>query len=263
MTARQLWSERAGRPGPTLLLLHGLGATGAVWGPLVQHLQRDWPGSWIVCDLPGHGGSPAYPLYSFGGYAAAAAEVASQEQEVIAVGHSLGGMVALALGTHWYGVPVTHAITLGVKANWADQELQAARRRANRSVEWFESEELALQRFIRVAGLPENSTLASPLVSRAIRQEPEGYRLAMDPAASPTARAMVSPAIIISSMIGAARSSIRMACGDKDGGVTLGELQSFDEFAQEFPETGHSPHIERPAEVLQLILESTGIDTHS
>lgn len=46
-----------------LLLLHGLGATGAVWDRLLPLVERSWPGPWAVLDLRGHGRSVAGPPY--------------------------------------------------------------------------------------------------------------------------------------------------------------------------------------------------------
>jgi pimeloyl-ACP methyl ester carboxylesterase len=61
-----------GHAGPVLLLLHGLGATGAVWDGLGALLPDHWPGPWVAPDLPGHGRSAPLARYSFGALAAVA-----------------------------------------------------------------------------------------------------------------------------------------------------------------------------------------------
>ena len=87
--------------GDPLLLVHGLGATGRVWEPVLDRLaaERDV----IAVDMPGFGASPALP----GGLAPTAANLAAAiarfcEQEEIqrphVAGNSLGGWVALELG---------------------------------------------------------------------------------------------------------------------------------------------------------------------
>ena len=48
---------------PTLILLHGLGATGQVWDPLVE--AAAWSGRILAPDLPGHGSSSWADTYSF------------------------------------------------------------------------------------------------------------------------------------------------------------------------------------------------------
>ncbi|HEY8458708.1 MAG TPA: alpha/beta hydrolase [Actinopolymorphaceae bacterium] len=251
--APSLWSQSGGSGDPTLLLLHGLGATASVWEPVLEHVRREWPGRWVVCDLPGHGRSSWVPVASFGRYAADVADLVGDSRDVVAVGHSLGGVVALALGTGWFGVPVSRVLVIGPKVNWTEAELLTARRRAQKPVEWFPTREEALDRLVKVAGLPSGTTADSPLVARGIEQGAAGFRLSMDPAASPTARAMESPARIITAMVAASRASIRMVCGSEDPGVSIAELRAFDPAAVEIPGAGHSPHIERPAEVFRLI----------
>ena len=41
-----LWVLEGGRDEPTLLLLHGLGASGEVWAGVRDLLDRRWPGRW-------------------------------------------------------------------------------------------------------------------------------------------------------------------------------------------------------------------------
>jgi pimeloyl-ACP methyl ester carboxylesterase len=190
---------------------------------------------------------------SFGRYAADVADLVRDSQDVVAVGHSLGGVVALALGTGWFGVPVSRVLVIGPKVKWTEEELLTARRRAQKPVEWFPTQEEALERLVKVAGLPPGTTADSPLIARGIEQGAAGFRLSMDPAASPTARAMESPARIISAMVAANRASIRMVCGSEDPGVSIADLRDFDSGAIEISGAGHSPHIECPAQVFRLI----------
>src|SRR5215469_4385618 len=91
---------------PLLVLLHGLGATGDVWTAWSPLLARRWPGRWLAPDLPGHGGSPALRVYSFDGFAAAVATVVPRSTRVVVLGHSLGGVVAMALASGKFSVPV-------------------------------------------------------------------------------------------------------------------------------------------------------------
>ena len=57
---RRLHLRRAAGDGRPLLLLHGLGASGAVWQALARRLSPTWAP--IAPDLPGHGESdPAGP----------------------------------------------------------------------------------------------------------------------------------------------------------------------------------------------------------
>ncbi|WP_395793766.1 alpha/beta fold hydrolase [Aquimonas sp.] len=80
-----------------LLLVHGLGSSGADWafqvGPLAEHFHV------LVPDLPGAGRSPAPTQHSIAGYARAllAALDRAGIERVHLMGFSLGGAVALEL----------------------------------------------------------------------------------------------------------------------------------------------------------------------
>ena len=52
-----LYAEEGGSGTDLLVLLHGLGATGAVWAPLLEIIGTRWRGRWFAPDLPGHGSS--------------------------------------------------------------------------------------------------------------------------------------------------------------------------------------------------------------
>ncbi|GAA5196325.1 alpha/beta fold hydrolase [Rugosimonospora acidiphila] len=249
-----LWHESGGAGGPTLLLLHGLGGTGGVWSPVLGHVRAGWPGRWVVCDLPGHGDSGWPPVASFGRYAADVADLVRDSGDVVAVGHSLGGVVALLLGTGWFGVPVSRVVGIGIKVSWTEQDLALTRRRALKPVEYFATEEQALDRLCKVAGLPLGTPAGSDLVARGIVREAEGFRLGMDPAANPIPRA-AQPRWLISDVVAANRAAIRLARGAEDPIVTLEELRALDAGALDIPCAGHSPHVERPEAVYRLIAE--------
>lgn len=114
---RASWTARAPRRRrPELLLLHGLGADADVWEPLLPHVQDRW--QWTTVDLPGHGPSAPLPRYSFGALASAVAPAVDPGQPVVVLGHSLGCVVALTLGSGWFGVEVRAAVALGSKVVW-------------------------------------------------------------------------------------------------------------------------------------------------
>src|SRR3954471_6841221 len=81
--------------GPTVLLLHGLGGAASNWTavalPLAERARV------VVPELPGHGGSSALPapVATLDAYAERVAGVL--DAPAVVAGHSLGGLVALAL----------------------------------------------------------------------------------------------------------------------------------------------------------------------
>ena len=91
---------RQGR-GEPLVLIHGLGASGRVWDPVLERLSADR--DVIVVDLPGFGASPSLPAQSPPTASALARAVAEHLYELgvsrpHVAGNSLGGWVALELG---------------------------------------------------------------------------------------------------------------------------------------------------------------------
>src|SRR5215203_6041551 len=92
--ARLRWFE--GGEGPAVLLLHGLGGGASNWAMVAPQLVRDY--RVVVPDLPGHGGSTplAAPPETLDPFADRVAQLLEQQgARALAVGHSLGGVVAL------------------------------------------------------------------------------------------------------------------------------------------------------------------------
>jgi pimeloyl-ACP methyl ester carboxylesterase len=135
-----LWAEAGGLDGsaPTLVLLHGLSATGEVWAGLRGLLDGRWQGRWLVPDLRGHGRSSHAAAYSFGQHAADVAALLRPGERLVVVGHSMGGVVGLALASGWFGVDVAAVVGIGIKVSWTEAELARATDLARRPVRWFE-----------------------------------------------------------------------------------------------------------------------------
>lgn len=79
----------------TVVLLHGAGASGAVWRPQLAALQARWP--ILVPDLPGRGATGGAGRESVEAYAAWVEAYLDGEgvERALLVGHSLGGAIAL------------------------------------------------------------------------------------------------------------------------------------------------------------------------
>jgi pimeloyl-ACP methyl ester carboxylesterase len=236
---------RTAGEGPSVLLLHGLGATGAVWDGLIA-----LPGyRWLAPDLPGHGGSRRLGRYSFGGLAAAVAEALPETGPLLVVGHSLGGVVAAALATGWFGLDVAGVVALGVKVEWSDDDLAKAAAMAARPPRVFESREDAERGYLKIAGLsglaPADPAglveLAGPAEGAA------GWRLALDPAAF----AVGAPDM--RGLLGAARCPVVLAAGEHDPMSRPGQLTALDAGAVQLPGRGHNAHVEDPGAVLGLL----------
>ena len=96
--------------GEQLLLLHGLGGSTAVWGPVLERLAEER--EVLALDLPGFGSTPPLPA----GIEPNSANLAAAVREACAdagferphvAGNSLGGWVALEMGRFGWAASVT------------------------------------------------------------------------------------------------------------------------------------------------------------
>jgi pimeloyl-ACP methyl ester carboxylesterase len=238
--------RRGGDGEPVLLLLHGLGANGDVWSGLDHVLTRRWPGCWVTPDLPGHGGSRPLPGYSFGHLAAAVARTVPSANRVVVLGHSLGGVVALALASGWFGVRVYAVCGLGIKVAWTDDDLARARALAARPNPVYATRREAAERHLKVAGL---TGLVAPdaVGDAALIHGDDGWTVAFDPAAF----AVGAPDM--AGLVGASRASLMLAAGEHDHMCTGDQLRAFVPDPVILPGLGHNAHVEAPGALWPLL----------
>jgi pimeloyl-ACP methyl ester carboxylesterase len=247
-----LWVQEGGRGEPTLLLLHGLGASGEVWAGVRELLDRSWPGRWVIPDLRGHGRSGHAPPYSFGQYAADVAMLFRVGERVLVLGHSMGGVVGLALASGWFGVSVIGVTGIGIKVSWTKAEVARMADLAQRPIRWFGSREEAAAWFLRVAGLDGLVPPAGELAASGIVEAGGRWRLAADPAT------LAVGAPDVRGLLAASRAPVRLACGESDGLVTVAELRRYDPDALQLSGLGHNAHVEDPEWVLRLAEQTRG-----
>jgi pimeloyl-ACP methyl ester carboxylesterase len=218
-----------------LVLLHGLGATGEVW----QDVVKDWHGSWLVPDLPGHGRSGPIERYSFGSFAAAVAEVVPH-RPVTVVGHSLGGVVGLALASGWFGVDVTTCVGVGIKVRWTDEELAKAQALAAKPAKVFATEAEAVERASKMAGVP---------LRHGVSEVDGGGVPSLDPRAFGVGRPDL-PGLIM-----AAKAQVVLAAGENDPMCPREHLEELVPEPVVFPGAGHNVHVESPSSLSPLLAQ--------
>jgi pimeloyl-ACP methyl ester carboxylesterase len=245
-----LWVETGGAGRPTLLLLHGLGANAAVWTNMLSTIQSQWPGRWLAPDLRGHGRSPHAAPYGFAVHAADVAGLLEQDEEIVVLGHSMGGAVGMALASGWFGVTVRQVVVFGVKLVWSIEETAKARELGRTPTRWFATPEEAIKRYLRVSGLKGLIDPASPVALSGIAEEAGRFRLAADPRIN----SVVGPPI--EDLIAAMRAPLRLAAGERDPMVTVEQMRRVDARAVIIPGTGHNPHVEAPEFVWSLVTEA-------
>ena len=250
MNAR-LRTQEGGSGEPLLVLLHGLGATGDVWDRWRPLLAQRWPGRWLAPDLPGHGGSPKLAGYTFDGFASAVAGVIGPDTDVVVLGHSLGGVVGLALASGRFGVQVRAVIGLGIKVSWTGEDLDRAKALAARPVAWFPSRDEAAARYLRVSGLAGLLPADDPSVDAGLLHHDGQWRLAMDQAAF----AVGAPDM--RELIRRSRAPVRLARGERDPMNTDDQLAALGVPAVTLPGLGHNAHVENP-ELSIALLDAEG-----
>ncbi len=217
------------------MLLHGLGATGEVWKDVVGA----WPGSWLVPDLPGHGRSAPIERYSFGSLASAVADVIPREP-VVVVGHSLGGVVGLALASGWFGVEVSTVVGVGVKVQWTDEELAKAASIAERPGKVFATREEAVERASRMAGVP---------LEHGVSEVDGGWAVSLDMKAFGVGRPDMAGLIM------ASLAHVVLAAGENDPMSPQEHLKELVPEPVVFAGAGHNVHVESPSSLSPVLAQ--------
>jgi pimeloyl-ACP methyl ester carboxylesterase len=239
--------QQGGSGEPLLVLLHGLGATGDVWSGWWPLLARRWPGRWVAPDLPGHGGSPPLAGYTFDGFAAAVAGIVPPGARTVVLGHSLGGVVGLALAGGRCPGPVQAVIGLGIKVVWAEADLDRAQAVAARPLAWFASRDEAAARYLRVSGLAGLLSAGDPAVDAGLREQDGQWRLAMDPGTF----AVGAPDM--TQLLARSQAPVTLARGEHDPMNTDEQLARLGAPTVTLPGLGHNAHVENPELSIALL----------
>src|SRR2546429_4291208 len=236
------WYESGGEGTRTALLLHGLGATSAVWKSVERALQERGSVRWLAADLSGHGGSDWQSSYSVGQLAARLAELVQQQMigEVFVVGHSLGAYVGLALASAWFGITVRGVVGIGPKVSWSAADLKAAQELATRPVRWYQTGEEALTRYRRVSGLGMDIAAGEEWLARGSVHAERGWRLAQDP------RTFAVTGAPFASLVASATVPRLLAPGERGPMGALQGVRMHPPPARGIPRAGPNAHIEEP-----------------
>ncbi|MGN6515708.1 MAG: alpha/beta fold hydrolase [Rhizomicrobium sp.] len=239
----KLQCDRGGEGARLLVLLHGLGATRNVWRGMIA--AGRWNGRWIAPDLRGHGASAHASGYALGLHAADVAETIQslgKFDKIVVLGHSMGGVIALALASGWFGTVPARCFGLGIKVAWNDEERAGMAKMAAMPVKSFADKTEAIARYLKVSGLHGLVSADSETAAAGVVQTKDGWRLAFDPA---TASVGVPP---MRELIAAAQAPVHLACGQTDSMVTREQMAAYDSDARSLP-GGHNVMVENPAAV--------------
>lgn len=250
-TTRELHVDRGGSGEPTLLLLHGMGGSAAVWTPLIELLDKHWPGAWVAPDLPGHGrtGPTADGTYSYDGLASAVADVVGPGP-VAVLGHSLGGAIGLALAAGAYGVNVTGVVGVGIKVRWTEQELAGAQAFAMRGAQICATRDEAAERAVKAAGLAGLIALEDQIADTLVHQVRNAWRLGFDLRALTVGTPDMAAWLATLAERGV---PVTLAAGERDPMSPVDHLRELGTEPVILAGLGHSAHVQDPAALLPLI----------
>lgn len=240
-----LHAERGGAAaGPVVVLLHGIGATGAVWQPLCALLSQRW----IAFDLPGHGASPPVDDPSIAGVARATAaavlEAIGSLEPCVLLGHSYGATTALAIASGRFGIQPQRVFALGIKTHWSESELARMHLLASKPARRFATLQEAVAFQLSVTGLAGKD---AALAARGVRKTAEGWQLATDP------RVNGIEAPDMQRMLADARCPVHLARGADDPMVTSGQMASFGAPVTNISGSAHNAMVEAPLATLHWL----------
>jgi len=239
-----------------MVLLHGMGATGAVWRRVVEVLPERCSGRVVVCDLPGHGASDQLEDYSPPAVAAAVAGAVAGalpgDGLVALVEHSFGGYVALLLAADRHGLDVSAVVATGVKVSWTPDELERTATFASRSPSSFDSQADAEARYRKVAGLTEDVTGDVRDLARGVVEIEGRFRLSHDPRSAAVGVPDVAGALEATSV------PALLSRGVTDPMVSRDDLLRFSPDAVDIPGGGHAIHVQQPRAFVDHVMAFLG-----
>jgi pimeloyl-ACP methyl ester carboxylesterase len=242
-----IWSRTGGSDsGPLLVMLPGLGATADVFAGVETILENCWPGGWLAVDLPGHGRSAWDPPYTFARHADAVRRLLPDDRDIVVLGHSMGGVVALELADGSAPAP-TAVVALGVKVVWPEEHVAGAARLATRPVSHVASREEAVDRHLKLAGLTGLVDPADQATDAGVVQDAEGWRVAQDP----TTFGVGVPDM--AGLLARAACPVVLARGEHDHMVSDADLRALAPEPVTLCGLGHNAHVEDPAAVVGLV----------
>ena len=248
MAHQGLHVERGGAGADLIVLLHGLGATGAVWHGLTALIERR-SARWMAPDLRGHGRSRSEGPFGFGNHAADIATLLRTEDpaRVSVLGHSFGGVVGALVAGGLFGPLPARLVTLGVKITWSESDLAGAHAMARRPPRLFSTLAEARERHAKLAGLHGLVEPDAPELDRGVCERDGGFALAMDP------RVFLAADATVPDILRRVRTPLRMAAGAEDPMVTLPEMTAIDPGAHLLPGQPHNAQVTAPEAVLALL----------
>jgi pimeloyl-ACP methyl ester carboxylesterase len=190
--------------------------------------------------------------YSVGGVAAALSARLATGENVVVVGHSLGGAAGLCMASGFFGPRILGVISLSMKVRWSDDDITRMAKVAARGVRWFDERDQAVEQYLRQAGLDGLVAADHPAVEGAVVSVDGRWRASQDPAM------FAQEALDTAGLMAAARCDVVLGAGTADQMVSAADLAEFTPTPRMAEGAGHNVHVEEPGWVVALVQEQFG-----
>ncbi|WP_283607515.1 alpha/beta fold hydrolase [Mycolicibacterium poriferae] len=250
--------------GPALLLIHGISHR-QNWAPVIPALARER--DVIAVDLPGFGESPPLPgEVSVATLTDAVEEFIAEHDlgDVDIVGSSMGARMALEMARRGHGGAT---VALDPGGFWTDTEVAYFAATVVPSIALVRRIQPVLPRLVsnrvgRATLLLQFSVRPSALDRDLVLSELRNF--ARSPGLFDALEALIRGPKQQGAPSGTLRAPVVIGWGSKDRVTPPRQAQRAlerfpDAVLHWFSECGHFPHWDRPAETVQLILDSTGL----
>jgi|TARA_B100000315_G_scaffold254386_1_gene295341 pimeloyl-ACP methyl ester carboxylesterase len=242
-----IYVETGGEGETTYLLLHGQGATGATWHNVREIIEKEKAGQWVIPDMRGHGRSDWSQSYGFGEHANDIANLIRDCERVVILGHSMGGIIGLALATGWFGVDIAGVVVIGTILDWTEEHTAGMNAIGGKPTRWFETRDEAIERYLKVSGLFGIISPDDPMAAAGIYQEGDKFRLAADNAVATVGGSWMGVLLPVPTC------PIVLAVGEHDKMVDIKDYRAVDKNAVTIPNVGHNTHVEDPQATWDLV----------
>jgi pimeloyl-ACP methyl ester carboxylesterase len=243
------WGDH--RLAPTIVLLHGGGANLHWWDHIAPALTRDF--RVVALDFRGHGDSDHPRALEPGAFQRDLEALLEHvgAEDIVLVGHSMGGHVALHHAAHHDGVRALVAIEVSRGAPKRERRRMRLALAARRT---YRTRQEAIERYRFLPPAPAAAeSLRQAIAARSVREEEGRFGYKFDPrwfgmpaSAPPPLERVACPCLIV-------RGSDSTLLTREGADALARELR--DARVVEIPGCGHNVHLERPDEVTRAILE--------